>query len=93
MFGLGVAQKVNFVAYSTQFVPGNVVLVAIDICENSQITGEWIYGIMWNSVYFNITVLFIADTTSILTSFRMGFSGLLTDWEGGGGKSVTHILP
>ena len=38
--------------YTTQFVfliirlvPGNVVMVAIDMCGKSPITGEWIYGI------------------------------------------------
>ena len=57
MLGLGMAPKENFLAYSTQFiflmirlVPGNVVLVAIDMCGKSPITGEWIYGIMWKRV-------------------------------------------
>ena len=52
MFGLGIALKETFLAYSTQFVfliirlaPGNVVMVAIDMCGKSPITGEWIYGI------------------------------------------------
>ena len=52
MFGLGIAPKEIFLAYSTQFVfstirlvPGNVVMVAIDMCKKSPITGEWIYGI------------------------------------------------
>ena len=52
MFGLGIAPKETFLAYSTQFViliirlvPGNVVMVAIDMCGKSPITGEWIYGI------------------------------------------------
>ena len=47
MFGLGIAPKENFLAYSTQFifliirlVPGNVVMVAIDMCEKSPITVE-----------------------------------------------------
>ena len=73
MFGLGIAPKEIFLAYSTQFVfstirlvPGNVVMVAIDMCGKSPITGEWIYGITWKHVYFNIFVLFIVDTTSIL---------------------------
>ena len=46
-FGLGMAPKENFLAYSTQFVflmirlvPGNVFMVAIDICRKSPITGE-----------------------------------------------------
>ena len=53
MFGLGIALKETFLAYSTQFVffiirlvPGNVVMVAIDMCRKSPITGEWIYGVM-----------------------------------------------
>ena len=52
MFGLGIASKETFLAYSTQFVflvirlvPGNLVIVAIDMCGESPITGEWIYGI------------------------------------------------
>ena len=65
--------KVDFFAYSTQFVflrirlvLGNVVTVAIDMCKKSPITGEWIYGITWKHVYFNISVLSIVDITSIL---------------------------
>ena len=52
MFGLGMVSKENFLAYSTQFisliirlVPGNVVMVAIDMCGKSPIMGKWIYGI------------------------------------------------
>ena len=52
IFGLGMVPKEGFLAYSTQFifliirlVPGNVVMVAIDMCGKSPITGEWIYGI------------------------------------------------
>ena len=52
MFGLGIALKETFLAYLTQFVfliiilvPANVVMVAIDMCGKSTITGEWIYGI------------------------------------------------
>ena len=51
MFVLDMAQKKNFLAYSTHFifliirlVPVNVVMVAIDMCGKSPITGEWIYG-------------------------------------------------
>ena len=47
MFGLGIAPKEIFLAYSTQFVfstirlvPGNVVMVAIDMCGKSHITGS-----------------------------------------------------
>ena len=28
-----------------RLAPGNMVIVAIDICGKSPITGEWIYGI------------------------------------------------
>ena len=73
MFGLGIAPKEIFLAYSTQFVfstirlvPGNVVMVAIDMCGKSPITREWIYWITWKHVYFNIFVVFIVHTTSIL---------------------------
>ena len=52
MFVLGIAPKETFPAYSTQFVfliirlvPGNLAIVAIDMCGKSPITGEWIYGI------------------------------------------------
>ena len=73
MFRLGISPKEIFLAYSTQFVfsiiwlvPGNVIMVAIDMCGESPIMGEWIYGITWKHAYFNIFVLFIVDTTSIL---------------------------
>ena len=53
MFGLGIAPKETFLAYSTQFmfsiirlVPGNVVIVSTDMCGKSPITGEWIYKTM-----------------------------------------------
>ena len=51
MFGLGMVPKKVFLAYSTQFiflirlVPGNVVMLATDMCGKSPIMGEWIYGI------------------------------------------------
>ena len=52
MFGLGMVPKEVFLAYPTQFifliiglVPGNMVMVAIDMCGKSPITGEWIYEI------------------------------------------------
>ena len=52
MFGLGMMPKEVFLAYSTQFifliiklVPGNVVMVATDMCEKAPSRGEWIYGI------------------------------------------------
>ena len=73
MFGLSIALKEIFLLYSTQFVfstvrfvSGNVVMVTIDMCWKSLIRGEWIYGITWKHVYFNIFVLFIVDATSIL---------------------------
>ena len=53
MLGLDIVPKENFLVYSTQFtflviilVPGNVVMVTVDMCGKSPITGEWIYGIM-----------------------------------------------
>ena len=65
MFGLGIVLKEIFIAYSTQFVflairlaPGNVVIVALDMCGKSPITGEWMYGFTWKHVSFNISVLF-----------------------------------
>ena len=70
MFRLGIAQKEIFLAYSTQFlfsiirfVPGYVLTFAIDMCEKSPITRDWMYAITWKHVYFNIFVLFIVDTT------------------------------
>ena len=57
MFGLGIVPKEVFLAYSTQFIyliirllPGNVAMVATDMCGKSPITGEWIYGITWKHV-------------------------------------------
>ena len=51
-FGPGMGPKEGFLAYSMQFifliirlVPGNVVMVVIDMCGKSPITGEWIYRI------------------------------------------------
>ena len=65
MFGLGIEPKEIFLAYSTQFVfstirlvLGKVVMVAIDMCRKSPIPGK--------HVYFNIFVVFIVYTTSIL---------------------------
>ena len=47
MFGLGIAPKKDFLAYSTEIifltmrlVPGNVVMVAIGMCGKTPITGE-----------------------------------------------------
>ena len=52
MFGLGMAPKENFLAYAIQFilliirlVPGNVVMVAINICGKSSIADDQVYGI------------------------------------------------
>ena len=52
MFGLGIVPKENFLAYAIQFifliiriVPGNVVMLAINICGKSSITGDQVYGI------------------------------------------------
>ena len=52
MFGLGMVPKEGFLAYSTQFIfsiirlaPGNMVMVATNMCGKSPIMGEWIYAI------------------------------------------------
>ena len=52
MFRLGIAPKENFLIYSTQFgffkiriVPGNLIMIAIDMCGKNPVTEEWIYGI------------------------------------------------
>ena len=73
MFRLDIAPNEIFLTYSTQFVfstirlvPGNVVIVAFDMCGKIPITGEWIYGFTGKHVYFNIFVVFIIHTTSIL---------------------------
>ena len=68
MFVLSIVPKENFLAYSTQIifliirlVPWSVVMVAIDMCGKSPVTGEWIYGITWKHVlafiYFKILLL------------------------------------
>ena len=66
MFGLGMAQKDNFLAYSTKFIflitrlaSANVVMVAIYMCGKSAITGEWIYGITWKHVLLFMFCLLI----------------------------------
>ena len=73
MFGVDIAPKENFLTYSTQcvfstirLVPGNVVMVAINMCRKIPITAEWICGITWKHVYLNIFVLVIVDTPPIL---------------------------
>ena len=89
--GLGIARKETFLAYSTQFVlliirfvPGNVVVAAIDMCGKITITGDWIYGITWIHVYFNISVHFIVDTMIILKSVFLNYflfeSGQSLEW-------------
>ena len=40
-----VVGSTQFVILIIRLVPGNVVMVAIDMCGKSPITGEWIYGI------------------------------------------------
>ena len=69
MFGLDMVPKEGVLIYSTQFifliirlVPGNVVMVTIDMCGKSSITGEWIYGITWKHVLafmFFVCYLFV----------------------------------
>ena len=44
---------------------GNLVMVDIYMCGKKPIKGEHIHGITWKHVYFNISVSFIIDTTSI----------------------------
>ena len=56
----------QFLILTIRRVPENVVMVTIDMCGKNAITKEWIYAITWKHVYFNICVLFIVDTTSIL---------------------------
>ena len=80
MLQLGIAPKETFLGYSTQFVflrirllLENVVMVAIDMCRKNPITGEWIYGITWSHVYFNISVLFIVDTMFILKEVFLNY--------------------
>ena len=67
MFELGMGPRENFLAYSTQFVfliirlvPGNVVMVTIDMCGKIPITGEGIYGITRKHVLtFYVFLVFI----------------------------------
>ena len=68
----------HFIFLTIRLVPGNVVIDAIDMCGKGPIPGEWIYGITWKHVYFNISVLFIVDTTSILKLvFTTGYCSCL----------------
>ena len=41
-------------------------MITIDMCGKIPITGGWIYRITWKHVYFNIFVVFIVRTTTIL---------------------------
>ena len=92
MFRLGVAPKETFLVYSTHFVfltirlvPGNVVMVAINMCGKSLTTEEWIYGISWKHVYLNISFLFTVDTTFILKlAFLLLFVSVLMQGHLGG---------
>ena len=56
MFGLGMALKGNFLAYLTDFIflvvrllPGNMVMLPIDMCGKSPKTGSG-NGITWKHV-------------------------------------------
>ena len=76
MFGLGMVSKENFLAYSTQFisliirlVPGNVVMVAIDMCGKSPIMGKWIYGITWKHVLAFTFLVYLFDSLIIFLHF------------------------
>ena len=92
MFWLGIASKETFLAYSThfvfltiRFVPGNVVIVAINMCGKSPTTEEWIHGISWKHVYLNIFVHFTVDTTFILKlAFLLLFVSVLLQGHLGG---------
>ena len=92
MFRLGVAPKETFLAYSAHFVfltirlvPGNVVMVAINMCGKSLTTEKWIYGISWKHVYLNISFLFTVDTTFILKlAFLLLFVSVLMQGHLGG---------
>ena len=92
MFRLGVAPKETFLAYSTHFVfltirlvPGNVAMVAMNMCGKSLTTEEWIYGISWKHVYLNISFLFTVDTTFILKlAFLLLFVSVLMQGHLGG---------
>ena len=73
MLGLGMEPNEGFFTYSSQFiflimilVPGNMVMVAIDICGKSSTTGEGIYGITWKHVLafmFFVYYLFVCLIT------------------------------
>ena len=90
MIGLGMAPKKILLTYSTEFVfltirVWNVVVVTIDMCGKFSIIGEWICGITWKHVYFNISVLFIVDNTSVLklifpTAYCFCLDGHLGGW-------------
>ena len=92
MFRLGIASKETFLAYSThfvfltiRFVPGNVVIVAINMCGKSPTTEEWIHGISWKHAYLNISVHFTEDTTFILKlAFLLLFVSVLLQGHLGG---------
>ena len=92
MFRLGIASKETFLAYSTHFVfltirlvPGNVIMVAINMCGKSPTTEEWINGISWKHVYLNISVLFTVDTSFILKlAFLLLFVSVLLQGHLGG---------
>ena len=92
MFRLGVAPKETFLAYSTHFVfltirlvPGNVAMVAMNMCGKSLTTEEWIYGISWKHVYLNISFLFTVDTNFILKlAFLLLFVSVLMQGHLGG---------
>ena len=65
MFWLGKAPKENFLVYSTQIVfsiirlvSGHVIMIAIDICGNSPVTGEWIMELRENVLHFMFFVIY-----------------------------------
>ena len=67
--GQAMALKGNFIAYLTNFIflvvrllPGNMVMVAIDICGKSPITGEWQWNYMKTCISFYFFVSFFIWT-------------------------------
>ena len=99
MFGLGLAPKEIFFAYSIQFVFLTISLYLETwswsplICVGKvSIMGEWISGTTWKHVYFNISVLFIVNTTFILKLvFPTSYCFCLDDRLGG--YVVATIVP
>ena len=74
MFGLGMASKYNFLVYSTRFifliirlVPGNVVMVAIDMCGKSLPRGSGYMELREKLHFMFLVYLFISLFNNIFT--------------------------